>query len=266
MAIRGRRWRQDFLDLRRYLLAAYIDLRLAVTGKAERDLPPLRLRDVGAGDFREIGDLLVQMLVQHGLRPTDRVLDIGSGVGRVAIPLTRYLTGGTYEGFDVVQRWVRWCRRHITPASPQFRFKHCAVFNSHYNRRGTSAETFRFPYPDSSFDFAFATSVFTHLHRDGAQNYLREIGRVLRPGGRFAGTFFIVTTDAPANTALDFAVDRGEYRLLDANDPDAAVAFREDWLREQLSGSEWRNHVIVPGSWRAAGGAMFQDVVVADRR
>ncbi|HEX8254186.1 MAG TPA: hypothetical protein VF846_13660 [Thermoanaerobaculia bacterium] len=57
-----------------------------MTGKADRDLPPLRLRDVGGGDFRQVGEDLVKVLADHGLKSTDRVLDIGCGVGRVALP------------------------------------------------------------------------------------------------------------------------------------------------------------------------------------
>ncbi|HYO74863.1 MAG TPA: class I SAM-dependent methyltransferase [Thermoanaerobaculia bacterium] len=265
MRVLRRRWRDDLRDLRRYLMAAYIDLRLAVTGKADRELPPLRLRDVGGGDFRQVGDDLVKVLAEHGLKSTDRVLDIGCGVGRVAIPLTRYLSGGSYEGFDVVKSWVRWCRRHITSRHPSFRFTHASIYNSHYNRRGTPVETFRFPYPDQSFDFAFATSLFTHLSPAGAKNYLREAGRVLRPGGTLCATFFLTGTET--FTALDFKVVRDEHRLLDGDDPDAAVAFTEAWLDEQLSRNVWQEPSMIAGSWRAGERAvMFQDLVVVKKR
>jgi hypothetical protein len=40
-----------------------------------------------------------------GLSPDDRVLDVGSGKGLTALPLTRYLSGlGSYEGFDARPR------------------------------------------------------------------------------------------------------------------------------------------------------------------
>src|SRR5436309_7246167 len=109
-----------------YLAAAHIDLRLWLTGKSDPELPPLRMRFVGMGDFRAIGQELAELLVRvGGLRPSDRVLDIGSGIGRVAIPLTRVLdAGASYDGFDVVERGVDWCRRHITPRHPNFRFHH----------------------------------------------------------------------------------------------------------------------------------------------
>ncbi|MGH9423686.1 MAG: class I SAM-dependent methyltransferase, partial [Thermoanaerobaculia bacterium] len=125
-----------------WLAAAHIDLRLWLTGKTDPELPPLRLRFVGIGDFREVGDELKDLLVRFGLKPDDRVLDIGSGVGRVAIPLTRYRDArGTYDGFDIVRRGVTWCRRHITPRFPTFRFHHVKVRSSEYRDRGTSASS-----------------------------------------------------------------------------------------------------------------------------
>lgn len=56
---------------------------------------------VGGGStelFREIGDELVGWFKLHAeLRPEEKVLDVGCGIGRVAIPLTQYLTRGTYR-------------------------------------------------------------------------------------------------------------------------------------------------------------------------
>src|SRR5437660_8110638 len=157
-----------------WVAAAHIDLRLWLTGKADTDLPPLRLRFVGAGDFRAVGEELKDLLVRFGLKPTDRVLDAGSGVGRVAIPLARYLhSSGSYDGFDIVRRAVTWCRRHITQHHPNFRFHHVKVRNSEYRGSGAAAVEFRFPFEDASFDFAFATSLFTHLMLDETRRYLQ---------------------------------------------------------------------------------------------
>ena len=250
-------------ELRRYLHAAYIDLRLFVTGKTEKGLPPMRLRrDVGHGDFRSIGAASRKLLIRHGLQPNHRVLDIGSGIGRVAIPLTEYMSReGSYEGFDVTGSWVRWCRRNITPAHPNFRFTHVSVSNSHYGRGGVDPSEFRFPYPDASFDFAFAMSVFTHMTLDGVRNYLAEAHRVLHPGGTLVASFFFAEKDM-RDVALNFNVDRGNYRLLDESDPDWAIAFDPAMIDEFLPPASWRDRLLEPGHWRNVVSDEFQDIVV----
>lgn len=255
----------NFAEIRRYLHAAYIDLRLFATGKTERGLPPLRLRDVGQGDFRKIGEELAALLVRKGgLQPDAHVLDVGCGVGRVAIPLTRFLSPqGSYDGFDIVKRWIRWCRRNITPRYPNFRFTHADVYNSHYNRSGVPAAEFRFPYGDGSFDFVFATSLFTHIDVAAMRRYLDEAHRVLRPGGTLLATFFLLDERGGANAALDFKVDRGRYRLLDETDPDWAIAIERPFLDELLPAARWSETRIEEGFWRGRGGASFQDVVVS---
>ncbi len=246
-----------------YLRAAYIDLRLFATGKGDPELPPMRLRFVGMGDFRGVGESLVKLLIETGgLRPTDRVLDIGCGIGRVAIPLTKFLQS-TYDGFDVVEAAVRWCRRRIGARHPNFRFQHANLYNSFYNRRGVPASRYRFPYADASFDFAFATSVFTHLDVESARRYLTEAYRVLRPGGRLLATFFLL--DSGPAPSLDF-IDRHEhYALIDANTPDAAIAFPERMIHELMPESQWRIGIVY-GGWAGRQNApTFQDTVVAER-
>ena len=63
----------------------------------------------GREGFVRAGDESVRCFVEWGgLRPGDRVLDVGSGVGRMAVALTRYLdVGSSYEGFDVdAEAWA----------------------------------------------------------------------------------------------------------------------------------------------------------------
>src|SRR3954452_13751233 len=69
-----------------------------------RQLPPRRLRTTISPlwfDFRKAGwDQLEFFTEVAGLQPSDRFLDIACGVGRVAIPLARFLNNhGSYEGF-----------------------------------------------------------------------------------------------------------------------------------------------------------------------
>ena len=65
--------------------------------------PPAALMSCGDGDFRAIGAEFLGHFVRYaGLQPNERVLDLGCGVGRIAVPLTQYIgDAGTYVGVDV---------------------------------------------------------------------------------------------------------------------------------------------------------------------
>lgn len=125
-------------------------------------------------------------------------LHAGCGIGRMAVPLTGYLSAeGSYEGFDIVPEGVRWCQENITPKYPNFRFQIADVHNDRYHPEGSQkASEYRFPYADGSFDFVFLTSVFTHMLPQDMENYLSEISRILRSGGRCLITFFLLNAES----------------------------------------------------------------------
>jgi SAM-dependent methyltransferase len=158
-------------------------------------VPPRRLRFVGGGEFRQVGELHAGLIRAHtGLGQGARVLDVGCGVGRIAIALIPVLgPHGRYEGFDIVPGAISWCRAEITSRHPNFRFQLADVRNGRYNPRGGVApERYRFPFPDDSFDLVVATSLFTHMRPAETANYLRESRRVLKDGGSLYATWFLV--------------------------------------------------------------------------
>lgn len=241
--------------------------------------PPRRLQGVGAGDFEAVGEEIMASLVAlGGLRPSDRVLDVGCGTGRVAVPLTRHLAGGTYHGFDVDTEAVAWCREAISARHPRFRFDVLDLANSHYNPGGSGdAASVSFPYPSAAFDLVFATSVFTHLRAPAAVNYLAESARVLAPGGRLFATFFLLTgqseaalADGRAGLALPHrARDEAtgmRFRVMHERSPETAVAFAGDDVVDALERVGLRDIAVHPGTWAAqAAGTSYQDVVTARR-
>src|SRR3954468_24069020 len=95
---------------------------------------------VGGGGvelFREVGEQLVGVFKLHaGLKPTEDILDVGCGIGRVAIPLTQYVTSGSYNGFDIIKHGIEWCQTKITASYPRFRFFHANIYNKYYNPGG----------------------------------------------------------------------------------------------------------------------------------
>jgi len=177
-----------------------LDIVERAIGRTEPLVPPRRLQYVGRGDFEMIGVHWRDRLIRdHRLDGGTDVLDIGCGVGRIAVALIPVLDEGTYEGFDIVPAAIGWCDREITSRHPRFGFTLADVRNRQYNADGVvSADRYEFPYDDERFDLALASSVFTHMRPDGIRNYLAETARVLRPGGRLACEFFIVDDTAAA--------------------------------------------------------------------
>ncbi|RBP46064.1 methyltransferase family protein [Roseimicrobium gellanilyticum] len=238
----------------------------SVTTAADSMIPPPEMDFVGGGDFAAIGNSFLPLFIKPGgLKPHHRVLDVGCGLGRMAIPLTRYLNEeGSYDGFDIREDGVKWCLERIAPKHPRFRFKLVKLHNSHYlPDEKEDASSFHFPYPSRSFDFVILTSIFTHLQPEVTLNYLDEINRVLKPAGRMFATFFLYAKGAaprPERVAshLTFPHAYKHYRLQVENNPGAAIAYQESWVTAQC---ERRGLQI---RWPVHHG--FQDNVIAEKK
>lgn len=253
------------------------DLADTALGRRDRLTPPRRYLDfVGNSDFQATGEeFLGHFRALADLQPTDRVLDVGCGIGRMARVLSREVRApGSYDGFDISANAIAWCRRHYARMPVPFTFRHADLRNTLYNPGGHgSPADYRFPYLDRSFDLVIATSVFTHLLEDGAENYLAQAARVLAPGGRLFTTWFVLGSEAspPGSDGAAFAFSHtagsGAAAIADPAVPEAAVAYPESWLRERLSAHGLRvREPMRYGSWRGRDGLSFQDIVVADRR
>ena len=181
-----------------------LDARDRVAGRAGRLVPPRRLQlSVGEGDFGAIGDEFLSHLVGRcGLKPDDRVLDVGCGIGRLARPLAGYLSiDGAYAGFDVSADAIAWCTRRYRHY-PNFHFVHADVRNARYNPAGTAAAVeYQFPFDDGAFDVVVLMSVLTHLTADETLHYLGQVRRVLARGGRMLATVFVLDDEAPSPAA-----------------------------------------------------------------
>jgi SAM-dependent methyltransferase len=137
--------------------------------------------------FLETATREARRLVEHfGLTAAGRVLDIGCGPGRLALGLLAELGSiGRYEGVDVDEHAIAWCRRWIASDHPEFRFTHLDIANARYNPQGAIRldQRFRFDFADGSFDVIHLYSVFTHMVVQDIEIYLGQLRRLLADGG-----------------------------------------------------------------------------------
>ncbi len=232
-------------------------------------IPPRWLRFDSESDFSATGDHLLELCREYGqLAEDEYVLDAGCGVGRLALPLTSFLSPqGRYAGFDVDKAAIEWCQNNISNRRNDFRFTHVQVANDHYNRHGSAdASSFRFPYEDGQFDLAVATSLFTHLMSADAAHYLREMGRVLKPGGRALITWYVADDDTSQGQDYELKfhrrLDESSFTANPGN-PCAAIAFTRDFItRNCVNASLKCEGDIHLGEWRNIAGPTYQDMLV----
>ncbi|MFD3335675.1 class I SAM-dependent methyltransferase [Streptomyces sp. NPDC058700] len=122
--------------------------------------------------FPDDGPAYAAAVAEIGLRPGDAVLDAGCGTGR-ALPPLRAAVGpsGTVLGAD------------LTPEMLEE-----AVRAGRDGKGGTAtlllADVGRLPVRDGALDAVFGAGLISHLAEPVAD--LRELARVVRPGGRLA--------------------------------------------------------------------------------
>jgi SAM-dependent methyltransferase len=243
--------------------------------RVELSLPPPPREEIfhGRGDFQRVGEEFFRFFVEvGGLQPSEKVLEIGCGVGRMAAPLTHYLTKkGSYTGVDIVADGIAHCQKTIASRYANFQFLFIDVYNKFYNPGGQyQASSYQFPFADESFDFIFLTSVFTHMLPQDVENYLAEIARLLRPHGRCFITFFLLNIESlrrleekSATEVFPYVFDR--YRVTDQDTPEAVIAHEEELVRGLYGKYQLKiQEPICYGSWCGRKDFLsYQDIVLA---
>ena len=230
-------------------------------------LPPKSLIFTGGGDFKETGFRFLSYFKKYGdLHPTFNVLDIGSGMGRMAIPLSHYMSNsGSYDGIDIMKEGTKWCSKNISTKFPNFKFHHVDLKNDLYKLDGGDASNFKLPFPSHQFDLVILISVFTHMLPEEVSNYFREIKRTLRSGKKCLITLFIFHDDTilVKNNFGKFIKQNDDFALMNEKVKSANVAYSMDFIKKQLKENACQLDYYSAGKWQdVTAEEDFQDFIV----
>jgi ubiquinone/menaquinone biosynthesis C-methylase UbiE len=150
---------------------------LSLTTQSQRTYLPAAGRD----SFLPLYDLMTrlmgadkartELLDRSNIGPGHRVLEVGCGTGSLLIKLKRLYPGTDVVGLDPDPKALARARHKAARAAVSVQLD-----------RGFGDEL---PYAEASFDRVLSCLMFHHVPTGEKDKMLREIRRVLRPGGEF---------------------------------------------------------------------------------
>lgn len=231
--------------------------------------PTVNLEAGQPGVFKKLGKKYLEYFKNlTNLEPNYKVLEIGCGMGRFAMPLTKFLNeSGEYYGVDIIPEPIEHCKKNISKRYGNFHFSVLNVQNKFYNKKGKySASEFKFPFPDRFFDFIFLHSVFTHMVFNDVKNYLSEIARILKPGKFCFITYLLVNKKNFSGNIKKqdkrYKFKFNGYYSTDSEIPEKEVYFDEEFIRHLYKqiGFEILEPILYGGM---PGSLPVQDIIIA---
>lgn len=171
-------------------------------------------RESVGGMWEEIGKLQFNFILNQGLKPGMKLVDIGCGCLRGGVHFIRYLNSGNYYGIDINSSLIdAGYQQELDVTSRKKLPKINLLVNAHFELYVLGVE----------FDFALAQSVFTHLPLNHIRRCLFELAKCVKQGGKFYATFFecssesvyTVITHQPGGIITYMDSDPYHYQLQD---------------------------------------------------
>ena len=127
-----------------------------------------------------------ELISQANVKPDQHILDIGCGTGTLVVLLKRRYAAAEVAGLDPDPKALHRARSKVRRAGVSVQLD-----------QGFADQL---PYKEQSFDRVFSSFMFHHLAGQDRENALKEVMRVLKPGGSFH--------------LLDFVADHGSHGFL----------------------------------------------------
>jgi hypothetical protein len=149
-------------------------------------------------------------MIDAGLMPSHRVVDIGAGSMRVGWWLMHYIEPANYYAIEPLRDRIDTAARLLG-----------AHINASYNDD--------FTFPDVAVDFAIARSVWSHASKIQIGKMISEFARTATPGAGFLASVRPATTEEE-----DYAGDEWVGKGPDSGDP-GMVKHSLDWIETECS-------------------------------
>lgn len=123
-----------------------------------------------------LAGVYAKMVELAGLRGDEKVLDIGCGTGNLDLMLAELLEEGVVCAIDIAPKMIETATRKAKEQG--------------YDTDYKVGSSISLPYQDKEFDVAFTCLIYHHLTYKSKKETLREIYRVLKPGGKYVSCEF----------------------------------------------------------------------------
>ena len=173
-----------------------------------------------------LAGVYAKILELAGLRGDEKVLDVGCGAGHLDLMLAELLAEGAVCAIDIAPKMIEVATRKAKERR----------YGIDY-RVGSSISL---PYQDEAFDVAFTCLIYHHLTYKSKEETLREIYRVLRPGGEYISCEFgAFPQDIFHRAFLRFTRDSG---ILHGLHPDRLIEQSGFKVQREIEGPSLLKH------------------------
>lgn len=137
--------------------------------RIKKDGPQLAIgaKPDGFQDWDIHGKAQYDFLQYAGLKPSDTLLDVGCGTGRLARKIVPFLDSGNYTGIDISQEAINQCK--LLAIAEQFDIKNPVFIHGDGTLKGLEGR---------KFNIIWAHSVFTHIPPEVVEWVFDNLSRI----------------------------------------------------------------------------------------